>query len=477
MVQFFHLVLVFLGFLTITHCEIKEYTLEEWLSEQNESPISLSGSQGKQELPSQKVSNSQEELTNDGTHNETIGKSSQAQGGEEFTGTEGQTINLDTVKNKTEGEENNSDGTTNKNDKNIEKKSNRNSNNKVTSEAHNSVNIDHTENSGHSDVSTSDQKKKKVHSDNQEGSNTKHSSSGTKLGGKYAEFRSRGGSGGSGSSEPCVEDNTVRAVQIKSVLMEVSDRFDLNDSESPQYQAAAWIIYGDPMRLSANDPRLFQRYSAVVLYLATKGDKWYVCSANTTSPCGRNAGSDMNNASLSYYYSDGYTDDNAAESKSKRELNKVKARSEERWLSDTSECEWYGLHCDSEGYVTSIDLNENNLSGELPPEIKTFCKARDIKMAGNKICGRLPNSFGELNLLKNLRLGRNLFTGLIPSTLFQLALLERLDIHANMFSGRISTKMGNLKELRRLQLSQNLFTGTIPKQIGELGKLSESTMT
>jgi hypothetical protein len=288
---------------------------------------------------------------------------------------------------------------------------------------------------------------------------------------KNGELRNRVGNGG---SDPCVEDTTIRAVQIKSVLMQVSDRFDLENPDSPQFKAAAWIIYGDPMRLAADDPRLFQRYSAVVLYLATRGDKWFVCSANTTSPCGGNVGGGANNSSLSYYYYYyDYSENSAPELKPKRELNKIKAQSEERWLSDTSECEWYGLRCDSKGLITSINLNGNNLFGELPPEIKTFCYARDIKMAGNRICGRLPNTFSELKLLKNLRLGRNLITGVIPSTLYQLVLLERLDVHANMLSGRLSTKMGNLKELRRLQLSQNFFTGTIPKQIGSLGNLSE----
>jgi hypothetical protein len=277
----------------------------------------------------------------------------------------------------------------------------------------------------------------------------------------------------SGGSEPCVVDNALRAVQIKSVLMEVSDRFDLNDPESPQYQAAAWIIYGDPMRLSPTDPSLFQRYSAVVLYLATNGDQWYLCSANTTSPCGHDNSIDANNTAYGYSY-DGCSNNTVSESKTKRELNKIKSRGGTRWLSGASECKWYGLQCNSAAFIKSIDLTNNNLSGELPPEIKTFCKATDIKMIGNKINGRLPKELGELNLLKNLLLGRNIITGEIPSTLYQLTTLERLDIHANKLSGCISTKMGKLKELRRLQLSQNLFTGTIPRQIGFLGKLSES---
>lgn len=477
------LLFLFLGLSTYKHfqsnasAEIKEYTLEEWSMQQNR----VSGSQ-QQELPAEEVSHvsiSQEEGTNRGNrtktnknNNKSNEGSAQVTTGEEDSGADGQTKEVGTSEEKNKSSENNNQDTSNTNDKNRGERNSRNSNSqgKDTSQNDKYVHIEDTSNRN-SDISTSDQKETKDRSNNQKEDTTENLGYGSKLGTKYGELRNRGGRG---SSDPCVEDMTIRAVQIKSVLMQVSDRFDLENPDSPQFKAAAWIIYGDPMRLSADDPRLFQRYSTVVLYLATRGDKWFVCSANTTSPCGSNVGGETNNTSLSYYYYYyDYPQNSATELKQKRELNKIKAQHEERWLSDSSECEWYGLRCDSQGQITSINLNGNNLSGELPPEIKTFCYARDIKMAGNRICGRLPNTFNGLKLLKNLRLGRNLLTGVIPSTFYQLVLLERLDFHANMLSGRLSTKMGNLKELRRLQLSQNLFTGTIPKQIGTLRNLSE----
>jgi hypothetical protein len=472
MARLFPLLFLFLGLSTYKRfqsnaaTEIKEYTLEEWSMQQNR----VSGSQQSQEVSQDEGSNHGNRTATNENKNKSNEGSAQVKTDEEDYVSDSQTKEVSTNEEK-EGSENNSQGMSNTNDKSRGEKNSRNSDNQVTKKPQNSKHIQIENNSNrNSDISTSDQKEKKIRSQNQQEGTREHSNSGSGMRIKNGELRNRGGHGG---SDPCVEDTTIRAVQIKSVLMQVSDRFDLENPDSPQFKAAAWIIYGDPMRLAADDPRLFQRYSAVVLYLATRGDKWFVCSANTTSPCGSSVGGGGNNSSLSYYYYYDYSENSATELKPKRELNKIKAQSEERWLSDTSECEWYGLRCDSQGQITSINLNGNNLYGELPPEIKTFCYARDIKMAGNRICGRLPNTFSELKLLKNLRLGRNLITGVIPSTLYQLVLLERLDVHANMLSGRLSTKMGNLKELRRLQLSQNLFTGTIPKQIGALGNLSE----
>src|SRR4051812_34393607 len=39
------------------------------------------------------------------------------------------------------------------------------------------------------------------------------------------------------------------------------------------------------------------------------------------------------------------------------------------WLSSSNYCNWYGVHCNSIGNVTSISLNANQLSGPIPSSI------------------------------------------------------------------------------------------------------------
>ena len=48
------------------------------------------------------------------------------------------------------------------------------------------------------------------------------------------------------------------------------------------------------------------------------------------------------------------------------------------WTQDagdpTNECTWHGVVCDENGVVKSIDLSENNLRGEIPPEVALLVK-------------------------------------------------------------------------------------------------------
>ena len=66
---------------------------------------------------------------------------------------------------------------------------------------------------------------------------------------------------------------------------------------------------------------LIQRYSLIVLYYATNGANWF---------------------------------DN------------------EGWLSDSDECDWYGVTCNDSGFVTGLQLDGNNLIGTIPSNIASL---------------------------------------------------------------------------------------------------------
>jgi len=79
-----------------------------------------------------------------------------------------------------------------------------------------------------------------------------------------------------------------------------------------------------------------------------------------------------------------------------------------------------GVSCDSEGRVTRISLYENNLIGELPPELSVLSEINKLDFVTNKISGNIPSSFGNMTKLVSLMLGNNCLEGSIPSELFDL---------------------------------------------------------
>jgi len=83
------------------------------------------------------------------------------------------------------------------------------------------------------------------------------------------------------------------------------------------------------------------------------------------------------------------------------------------WLTNDTPCNWYGVGC-TNGHVTGIDLNTNNLDGLISIEL------------------------GNLDNLRILVLSRNHLTGDIPIELSNLASLELLFLDANQLSGIIA---------------------------------------
>ncbi|XP_024184602.1 receptor-like protein EIX1 isoform X2 [Rosa chinensis] len=102
------------------------------------------------------------------------------------------------------------------------------------------------------------------------------------------------------------------------------------------------------------------------------------------------------------------------------------------------------------GIVASIDLSNNNLSGDIPEELTNLLS------------------------LQTLNLSANLLTGGIPSMIGRLRQLESLDLSTNQLSGEIPPSITNLTFLSHLNLSHNSLTGQIP-QSTQLLSLDESS--
>ena len=162
------------------------------------------------------------------------------------------------------------------------------------------------------------------------------------------------------------------------------------------------------------------------------------------------------------------------------------------WLSARPIGEWRGVTVDEKGRVTHLELTENNLNGEIPPELGSLSNLQSLELGDNKLSGKIPPELGslsnlqmlylwgnelsgdippELGFLLNLQslyLSGNLLRGAIPSELAGLLRLQNLVLSKNQLSGEIPRELGNLDFLRRLSLEENGLTGKIPPELGNL---------
>jgi Leucine-rich repeat (LRR) protein len=176
------------------------------------------------------------------------------------------------------------------------------------------------------------------------------------------------------------------------------------------------------------------------------------------------------------------------------------------WLSKSiSVCDWYGIECNNEEMVTTIDLRNNGLLNSLPSEIFALPKLKKLKLDSNNIkvsfigtsrateLEVLDLTFTGLSSLdhidelkdtniRQLKLSSNHLTGALPTEIFSLTSLTELSLSHNMLTGPIPTLVGLLNNLERLQLFGNGLSGSLPTELGKLVKaiqvdLSENAFT
>lgn len=104
--------------------------------------------------------------------------------------------------------------------------------------------------------------------------------------------------------------------------------------------------------------------------------------------------------------------------------------------------EWQGLafsYYDDTMKLTGIDLNDRNLSGDVPAEIANLPELENLSLQGNHITS-------------------------LPEELWSLTNLYYLDVARNKLSGPLPAAAKNLSELNQLLLFDNNFEGSIPDE-------------
>ena len=141
------------------------------------------------------------------------------------------------------------------------------------------------------------------------------------------------------------------------------------------------------------------------------------------------------------------------------------------WKTSAPLGEWFGVSTDAAGRVTRLELNENGLTGLIPPALGSLVNLRRLSLWENDLTGPVPGELGSLVNLEGLSLWGNDLTGLIPPALGSLVNLESLSLGGNDLTGPIPGELGSLVNLRRLSLWGNDLTGPIPGELGSLVNL------
>jgi hypothetical protein len=186
---------------------------------------------------------------------------------------------------------------------------------------------------------------------------------------------------------------------------------------SPQQQALAWLL-NDTFQGYYNDEKLIQRFALATVFYSTHGDTW------------------QNNS---------------------------------MWLDNGDECgRWWqhvgGLTCDSEtGAISDLDLNENDLRGQIPPEIGLLSELVTLQLKQSDFKGSsIPEQIGKLSLLEKLLIQSCSLSGTIPVTVANITTLKDLNLAGNDLSGPFVESIGKLSNIEELHLYDNALNSSIP---------------
>ncbi len=140
----------------------------------------------------------------------------------------------------------------------------------------------------------------------------------------------------------------------------------------------------------------------------------------------------------------------------------------DNWCTDMPLSDWYGVTLNFEGFVEMLNLENNNLKGELPDKISDLKALQTLILSWNSLEGEIPESICELEDLSGFLIKQNRLTGEIPSAIGSLPLMT-LDVTYNSLTGNIPESIADImnENLNRINLNNNNLSGKVPAAIIE----------
>ncbi|CAB9501343.1 Leucine Rich Repeat [Seminavis robusta] len=280
-------------------------------------------------------------------------------------------------------------------------------------------------------------------------------------------------------------NSTAEAGLRFSFLEEDPDTLQaLQNPGSPQSRAYQWLLDDVLANLTSySEDRIKQRFALATFFYSTNGHNWTSQIRLLSNPKNGTSPSPDDyfrpEESLAWY---GTAPANKSTPSSAPQGAQQQAHPYEPWLSSHHECSWWSLahingfstcRSNDSAYV-SLDLEGNNLAGQLPPELGLLTTLEGIHLGGIDLRGRdsplngtIFSQIGQLTNLRELDLGLAHFSGTLPTELALLSnSLQYLAVMRNQLSGSFPSQLLALSKLEQLKMGYNKFEGTIPGNIG-----------
>ncbi|KAI5593659.1 hypothetical protein BDE02_03G028200 [Populus trichocarpa] len=88
------------------------------------------------------------------------------------------------------------------------------------------------------------------------------------------------------------------------------------------------------------------------------------------------------------------------------------------------------------GYMSGIDLSNNNFVEAIPPEFGNLIELLSLNLSHNNLTGSVPATFSNLKQIESLDLSYNNLNGVIPPQLTEITMLEVFSVAHNNLSGK-----------------------------------------
>ncbi|ESR41808.1 hypothetical protein CICLE_v100136032mg, partial [Citrus x clementina] len=113
-------------------------------------------------------------------------------------------------------------------------------------------------------------------------------------------------------------------------------------------------------------------------------------------------------------------------------------------------------------YLQVIDLSHNMLSGSIPLNIVGCFQLLALIVNNNNLSGEIQPELDALDSLKILDISNNQISGEIPLTLAGLKSLEIVDFSSNNLSGSLNDAITKWTNLKYFSIARNKLSGNLP---------------